>query len=45
MNHQPEVHKSEDLRAYRKYGMTLLQLMSILGVLGFVITIILSFFA
>ena len=45
MNHQSEAHKSEDLRLYRKYGMTLLQLMAILGGLGIVVTVVLMLFA
>lgn len=40
MSNQPE-----DLRPYRKYGLTLLQLMALLASIGIVTTVVLSFFS
>lgn len=37
--------KNEDLRPYRKFGMSLLQMMALLGSLGILVTLGLSFFA
>lgn len=36
--------QKENLRPYRKFGLTLLQLMIILAVAGFVLTAILNYF-
>lgn len=37
-------HKKEDLRPYRRYGFTLLQLMGLIGLLGIVGIVVLRFF-
>jgi hypothetical protein len=37
------IHEQEDLRAYRKFGLTLLQLMGLLAVAGIVGNFVLQF--
>lgn len=36
--------QKENLRPYRKFGLTLLQLMSVLAATGFVLTAVLNYF-
>lgn len=37
-------NQKEDLRSYRTFGLTLLQLMGVLAISGFALTVILNYF-